>query len=167
MPRFLYLVRHAQSADKQLNERDRTRELTPTGVRQALTLGTYLQKQSTIVDIIMCSTAERTKATANLVADVLKLNPEKILLQEELYEASTRTFFNFVTQLADDYDRVMCVAHNPTITYLAEYFTRAEIGDMAMAGLAIIQFDVPSWKEVSQANGELVAYVHPEIMNNG
>lgn len=135
-------------------------------MRQALTLGTYLQKQSTIVDVIMCSTAERTKATANLVADVLKLNSEKILLQEDLYEASTRTFFNFVTQLADDYDHVMCVAHNPGITYLAEYFTRAEIGDMAMAGLAIIQFDVPSWKEVSQGNGELVAYVHPGMMNN-
>lgn len=166
MPRFLYLLRHAQSADKQLNERDHERELTPTGIRQALTLGTYLQKQSTIVDVIMCSTAERTKATANLVADVLKLNSEKILLQEELYEASTRTFFNFVTQLADDYDHVMCVAHNPGITYLAEYFTRAEIGDMAMAGLAIIQFDVPSWKEVSQGNGELVVYVHPEMINN-
>lgn len=166
MPRFLYLLRHAQSTDKQLNERDHERELTPTGIRQALTLGTYLQKQSTIVDVIMCSTAERTKATANLVADVLKLNSEKILLQEELYEASTRTFFNFVTQLADDYDHVMCVAHNPGITYLAEYFTRAEIGDMAMAGLAIIQFDVTSWKEVSQGNGELVAYVHPEMINN-
>lgn len=166
MPRFLYLLRHAQSADKQLNERDHDRELTPLGVKQALTLGTYLQKQSTIIDVIMCSTAERTKATANLVADVLKLNPEKILLQEELYEASTRTLFNFIGQLADDYQHVLCVGHNPAITYLAESLTKSEIGDMSMAGLAMIQFNIQSWKEVSQGNGELITYIHPEMLNN-
>jgi phosphohistidine phosphatase len=166
MPRFLYLLRHAQSADKQLYEQDHDRELTPLGIKQALMLGSYLQKQSTIIDIIMCSTAERTKATANFVADVLKINPERILLQEELYEASARTFFNFITQLADDYQHVLCVGHNPTITYVTEYLTRAEIGDMAMAGLAIIQFDLPSWKEIGQGNGELVTYIHPEMMRN-
>jgi phosphohistidine phosphatase len=166
MLRFLYLLRHAQSADKQINERDHDRELTPEGVKQSIMVGSYILKHSIIIDAIMCSTAERAKATANMVADTTKFDLGKIFMQEELYEASTRTFFQFLTQLPEDYQHVMCVAHNPAISYIAEYFTRAEIGDMVAAGLAVIKFEVPSWKEIGQGNGELVNYVQPSLMNN-
>jgi phosphohistidine phosphatase len=111
----------------------------------------------------MCSTAERAKATAGLIVDTLKFDTEKFFFQDDLYEASTRTFFQFVTQLPDEYRSVLCVAHNPTITYLAEYFTKAEIGDVMPAGLVMIRFNHASWKEVSQGNGELMRYIHPSM----
>jgi phosphohistidine phosphatase len=130
MTRYLYLLRHAQSADKQINERDIDRELTPEGVKQSIMIGSYLLKHAINIDAIMCSTAERAKATASLIADTVKYDIEKIFFQEELYDASTRTFFHFVSQLPDENQSVMCVAHNPSITYLAEYFTKAEIGDI-------------------------------------
>lgn len=166
MPRFLYLLRHAQSADKQINERDHERELTPVGVKESIRVGAYLIKNPANLDAIMSSTAERAKATSNLIADTLKFDEEKIFLQEELYEASTRTFFQFITHLSDDYQTVMCVAHNPAISYLAEYFTGAEIGDMVPSGLVIIKFNINSWKEVSQANGELIQYIQPTTLND-
>ena len=164
MTRYLYLLRHAQSADKQINERDHDRELTPEGIKQSIRIGSYLSKHAINIDAIMCSTAERAKATANLIADTLKFDPEKIFFQEELYDASTRTFFQFVSHLSDDYQSIMCVAHNPTITYLAEYFTKAEIGDILPAGLVMIKFNQSSWKEVSQGNGELLRYVNPATL---
>lgn len=62
----------------------------------------------------------------------------------------------------------MCVGHNPTISYLAEYMSKAEIGDMTTAGIAIITFNIASWSEVSQGNGELLRYLTPrEMMNTG
>lgn len=164
MTRYLYLLRHAQSADKQINERDHDRELTPEGIKQSIRIGSYLAKHVINIDAIMCSTAERAKATANLIADTLKFDPEKIFFQEELYDASTRTFFQFISHLSDDYQSIMCVAHNPTITYLAEYFTKAEIGDVSPAGLVMIKFNQSSWKEVSQGNGELMRYVNPATL---
>lgn len=163
MTRYLYLLRHAQSADKQINERDIQRELTPEGVKQSIMIGSYLIKHSVNLDAIMCSTAERAKATANLISDTLKFDVDRIFFQDELYDASTRTFFQFISQLPDEYQSVMCVAHNPTITYLAEYFTKAEIGDVLPAGLVIIRFNHASWKEVSQGNGELMRYIHPSL----
>jgi phosphohistidine phosphatase len=165
MTRYLYLLRHAQSADKQINERDINRELTPEGVKQSIMIGSYLLKHAINIDTIMCSTAERAKATAGLIADTLKYDPEKIFFQDELYDASTRTFFQFISQLSDEYQSIMCVAHNPTITYLAEYFTRAEIGDVFPAGLVMIKFNHASWKEVSQGNGELMRYIHPALLS--
>ncbi|MFD1001732.1 SixA phosphatase family protein [Ohtaekwangia kribbensis] len=164
MPRYLYLVRHAQSAEKQVNQNDFGRELTSTGVKQALLVGNYLLQQQIMPDVIMTSTAERARMTASMIADALKTDIEKINLQEDLYEASTRTFFQFITQLEDHLHHVMCVAHNPVVTYLAEYLTGAEVGDMVPAGLAIIKFNIQSWKEVSQGNGELENYITPEML---
>jgi phosphohistidine phosphatase len=112
----------------------------------------------------MTSTAERARMTASMIADALKTDTEKIILQEDLYEASTRTFFQFLTQLEDHLHNVMCVAHNPVVTYLAEYLTGAEVGDMVPGGLAIIKFNIQSWKEVSQGNGELENYITPEML---
>ncbi|HYG19515.1 MAG TPA: histidine phosphatase family protein [Ohtaekwangia sp.] len=166
MARYLYLLRHAQSVERQPNERDHDRELTPRGAQEAMMLGAHLQKRGAMIDVILSSTAERAKATANLVGEMLKFDMEKIFLHEELFDASTRTFFQFLSQLSDDYQSVMCVGHNPAISYVAEYLTRAEIGDIFPTGLAVIQCNVQSWKELSQGTGELTDYIHPSILNN-
>lgn len=166
MPRFLYLLRHAQSADKQPGQSDIGRELTPRGVKQALIIGSHLFQQNTSLDCILHSIAERAKTTASLVSDALKFDPDKVTAHEDLYEASARTFFQFINQMDDMHSNIMCVAHNPAISYVAEYITKAEIGDMMPAGLAIIKLNIQSWKEVGQGNGELIQYLTPEMIND-
>jgi phosphohistidine phosphatase len=164
MPRYLYLLRHAESSEKLPGQPDIERELTSRGMREAILVGSYLYKENTSFDTVLCSVAARAKATATLMADAMKFENEKIVEQEDLYEASTRTFFQFISQLNDDHHNVLCIAHNPAISYLAESLTKAEIGDMPPCGLAIIKFNIGSWKEVSQGNGELQNYVHPGIL---
>jgi len=164
MPRYLYLLRHAESQEKQHNEIDKDRDLTARGLRESLQVGTYLFKENTQFDAVHSSVAQRAKSTASLIADAMKLKVEKVLEHEALYEASTRTFFQFITQLNDEHHRVLCVAHNPAISYLAESLTKSEIGDMPPAGLAIIKFNIQSWKEVSQGNGELHNYIYPGML---
>lgn len=165
MPRYLYLLRHAESSEKLPGQPDKERELTPRGMREAILLGAYLHKENTSFDTVLCSVAERAKATANLIADAMKFDLEKIVVEDALYEASTRTFFQFISQISDDHQKVLCIAHNPSISYLAESLTKAEIGDMPPCGLAIIKFNVNSWKEVSQGSGELQNYVNPGMIS--
>ncbi|HOX83299.1 MAG TPA: histidine phosphatase family protein [Chryseolinea sp.] len=164
MPRYLYLLRHAESNSKQLNEIDKERSLSSRGIKEALMMGAYLLKKKTVLNIIMSSTALRALTTANLITESLKIDSEKISPQDDLYEASPRTFHQFISQLDDDHQQVMCVAHNPTISYVAEFFTASEIGDMAPGGLCIIKFDIDSWKEVGQGNGELERYLFPDML---
>lgn len=164
MVRQLYLLRHAQSPDKQRDQSDRERELSPEGVKETMKVGGYLKNKNFQPDTIITSPAYRALATARLVGDILKTDPSKVIEDEELYQASVRTFYNFITGLDDAYHTVMCVGHNPAISYLAEYLTRAEIGDMVPAGLAIIKFNAMSWKETSQGTGELLEYIHPRII---
>jgi phosphohistidine phosphatase len=164
MPRYLYLLRHAESGEKLPDQPDKERELTSRGIRETILVSSYLFKENTSFDTVFCSVAERAKATASLMADAMKFENEKIVEHEDLYEASTRTFFQFISQLNDDHQKVLCIAHNPAISYLAESLTKAEIGDMPPCGLAIIKFNINSWKEVSQGNGELQNYVYPGML---
>jgi phosphohistidine phosphatase len=162
MPRFLYLMRHAQSADKQPGQADNERELTPQGMRDALSIGGYLYDQKINLDLILSSTAIRAKHTAERVIDAAGLHPDKLQSDVELYTASVRTFLELIKQTDDLYITLMCVGHNPVISYLAEYLTKAEIGDMPPAGTAVIKFNVNHWKEMDQGYGELIALVTPE-----
>jgi len=166
MSRFLYLMRHAQSADKQPGQADKERELTLKGMRDATRIGRHLYDQKIIPKIIFASPAIRANATAQLVSDGLKTDSEKILLDEELYEASVRTFLEFVKQQDDANNNIMCVGHNPSISYLAEYLTKAEIGDMPPGAVAIIQFNTSNWKDSDQGSGTLVTFITPENIND-
>jgi phosphohistidine phosphatase len=164
MHRYLYLLRHAESKEKQVGQDDHERKLTPRGMREALLIGTYLFKEKTVIDVIISSTAERAKATAGLVVDGLKWDHKTITFSDELYEASTRTFFHFLAALDDSHKHVMCISHNPVITYVAEYLTKEEIGDMAPGSFVAIKFNIDSWNEVGEGNGELENYIYPEML---
>ncbi len=166
MARYLYLLRHAESQEKQIGQDDRDRRLTPRGMREALLMGTYLFKDKATVDLVISSSAERAKLTAGLVVDGLKWDHKDIVFSDELYEASARTLFQFLTNLDDNHKHIMCIAHNPVISYVAEALTKEEIGDMAPGGLAIIKFNVASWQEISQGNGSLENYIYPEMLSS-
>jgi phosphohistidine phosphatase len=166
MPKHLYLLRHGASAEKQNGQTDKDRYLTPQGTRETLLIGQYLLKQKLVPGIIVSSTAERARMTAGFIADAMKLDPDQVLLEEELFQASTRTFLDLIHQLDDTHTHVMCIGHNPTISYLAEYVTKAEIGDMAPGGLAIIRFNCNAWKDAGPDKGELMNYIHPQMLIN-
>jgi phosphohistidine phosphatase len=166
MPKHLYLLRHGQSSEKQMGETDKERELSSQGTRESLLVGSYLLKEKVSLDAIITSTATRAKTSAGLIADALKADTEKIVLNEELFQASPRTFLDLINQLDDSLDHVMCIGHNPTITHVAEYITKAAIGDLVPAGLAVIRFNFNEWRNVSGGNGELVSYIYPAMLIN-
>jgi phosphohistidine phosphatase len=166
MPKHLYLLRHAQSTEKQMGETDKERELSTHGIRESLLIGTYLSKLKVNPDIILTSAARRAKASAELIGDSLRTDPDKIVVNDEFFQASPRTFLEVITQLDDSLQHVLCVAHNPTITHVAEYLTKAEIGDLVPAGLAMIRFNFNSWIDVGEGKGELVNYIYPAMLIN-
>ena len=162
MPRYLYLLRHAQSAEKQVGQSDKDRELTPTGIKQCIRIANFFLQQKTFPQAILCSSAERTKTTGSLIADALKIDLEALFLHDELYEASTRTLFQFIVDLDNELENVLLVAHNPGISYLAEYLTKTEIGEVVPAGMVLIEFAVASWADVAAGEGKLIQYVDPD-----
>ena len=162
MPKQLFLLRHAEAAAKEARQDDKARELTQTGIKDCVHMGAWFLAQDIRFDLLASSSALRAEQTAGLIAEGMKLENPRILTEDVLYEASVRQLLEFVNHLEDGYHNVMVTGHNPGISYLAEYLTKADVGDMAAGSVAIIKFDAGSWKEVSENTGELVQYVTPE-----
>jgi phosphohistidine phosphatase len=164
MNKQLFLFRHADAAGRALYDTDKERELTPHGIAQSHQMGVYLSHNFFTIDAIFTSTALRALQTATVVSEVLKLKDHQVHQEEELYDASVRTFLQYITKVDDEYNQVMCVGHNPTLSYLAEYLTKEAIGEMKPGGLTIITFSISSWNQVKEGNGELVRYIDPSML---
>lgn len=162
MTKHLYLVRHAEAAAKESRQEDKARELTQTGVKQALTIGAWLRENNFSFDLIVASSAARAEQTASLIAEGMKLEHPRIKPEDVLYEASVRQLLDYTNNIEDGYHNVLCVAHNPAISYFAEYLTKADIGDMTAGSLAIIRLELNSWKLVSENTATLERCVTPD-----
>ena len=81
--------------------------------------------------------------------------------------ASVRTFLQVVNQLRDDWQSVMITSHNPAVSYLAEYLSGDDVGDMPTSAIAEIKFNLESWSEISQNTGSLGLYITPRMIKEG
>lgn len=141
------------------------RELTPTGAKETFRIGAYLHREKVNPDVICTSSAVRAHATAQLLSDVIKLDVERIIPDEELAQASVRTFLEFIARLDNAYMDVMCIGHNPVISYVAEYLSGAEIGILPTAGLVAMKLGVESWQEADKGCGEVLFIISPAALD--
>ena len=167
MSKKLFLVRHAKAQQESVDNTDFSRELADRGLRDASLVGSHLHQQGYKVDMIISSPAARALATAELFASQMDYNIDNIHTNEELYLASVRTFLQVVNQLKDGWDSVMLVSHNPTITYLGEYLSDAEVGNMPTGSVLVLQFDADSWSELGQRSGTMEVFVSPRMIKDG
>lgn len=162
MTKNLFLIRHAEAAEPNANQRDIERDLTPKGYRDAPRVGRYLFEKQVHPDLIMSSTAQRAMATTELLAEQLKFDVNKINYLEELYQASVRSLFNLLAEQKEKHNFIVIIGHNPVLTYLAEYLTGEEIGSVVPCGVVHIQLESETWATISKDTATLVSYLMPE-----
>ena len=161
----LILVRHAEAAEKLNNQPDKERELTTSGKKDAAQIGAYLNREKFLPDIIISSDAKRAKQTAQIIASQLQVDAKKMIYDSLLYEVSgTRVFLEQTNTIPDRFETVMLVGHNPIISAMAEFFTHESKGNMPPAAAMVVKFELESWKEVAQANGNILEYIYPAIL---
>ncbi|WP_457598784.1 SixA phosphatase family protein, partial [Hydrogenimonas sp.] len=121
----LFLFRHAKSSWDDPSLSDFDRPLNERGRRDAPLMGEHLKAMGIHLDLIVASPAKRAKKTAKIIAEKLGYDIEKIIWQENIYEASPQTLLYIVCQLPEKAKRVMLVGHNPSLTLLAN-----QLGDI-------------------------------------
>jgi phosphohistidine phosphatase len=62
----------------------------------------------------------------------------------------------------DQYEKVMIVGHNPALTSLLNTLCDASIFNMPTSAVAIIGFDMDSWKSIEEESGALLGYGFPK-----
>jgi len=121
--RRLWLVRHAQAADKLASGSDFDRDLTATGRRQAQRLRHWLDTRlQGSVPRVLVSPARRTRATARLV-----LPPEVADHAEDergLWNARLGTLIGLIEPDDESRPDLVLIGHNPGLEQVQHTLTR-------------------------------------------
>jgi len=162
MAKTIYILRHAKAAGALDYHNDHVRPLTEDGIEAAGRVGTWLASHHFIPQHVLSSNAKRTRETWEHMAPLLNPKPS-VEFTERLYLATAGEIFQCVNDVEDSVSSLMVIGHNPGIHQFALLLTRSG-DDQAIqqlqhkfppAALAVIKLDVPRWRAVDPACGDL------------
>jgi phosphohistidine phosphatase len=163
----LYLLRHAKSSWADPSIPDPERPLAPRGRRDAKRIAKHLVWLGIVPELVLCSAAERTRETLELLRPVID-GTSKVRLEAELYGASSDELLGRLRAVPEAVASVMLIGHNPGLQDLALVLVSdgAELGRLRAkfptAALATLTLPKTSWSRLSQADALLAAYVVPK-----
>src|SRR5438876_5692831 len=156
MTHTLYLLRHAKSswADPALADRDRP--LAPRGRRDAKRIAKHLAGLGIEPELVLCSPAERTRQTFELIRPALGAS-SKVKLEAKLYAASSDELLERIRAVPESVASVMLIGHNPGLQDLALLLAsdgaereRLE-AKFPTAALATLTLPDTAWRRLSEA----------------
>lgn len=157
----LLICRHAKSSWKDINLADIDRPLNKRGRMNAPEMGRRLKHRSLKPDLIVSSPARRAFATAARIGGELDIPRKNIQIADDVYNSYPAKLVKIVQCFNDVHDRVMIVGHNPEITVLANLLGGLHIDNVPTGGIVALNFDVSSWKNVSEEKGDLIFFDYP------
>jgi phosphohistidine phosphatase len=157
----LLILRHAKSSWKDTALADHDRPLNKRGKSDAPRIGALMRQLGLIPELILSSTAKRAYITAEAAADESGFEGEMVL-SPELYSFDPEPYLESLAEVADEYEVVMIVGHNPAVEELAEILT-GEYQRFPTATLAEIELPIDHWAEIEEVeNGSLLNVWRPK-----
>ncbi len=164
--RTLILVRHAKSSwDRDVDDHDRP--LSGRGRRDGEAIGRVLIQRPATPDLVLCSTATRTRETWDR-AVAGGATAGQIRFLSGIYHAWVPELMQILREVPDDITTLLMLGHAPGIPDLVEhlcvrsdsaYWTQLE-RKYPTSGLATVS--VPSaWRELGQGRAQLTSFVVP------
>ena len=165
----LSLLRHAKSSWNNPAMADRDRPLAMRGIADAPLMGRAMTERGIDPDLVLCSSARRTRDTLALVLPELKVEP-KVVYEDALYHASAAEMLEMLRGVQPGASASCWSAITPksmrsrSISSALAPSTTAT-GSRAKyptAGLAVVNFTSGSWKGVTVNSGELNLFLSPK-----
>jgi phosphohistidine phosphatase len=115
----ILLLRHAKSAWDSPRLPDHERPLNRRGEQAAKTMANHIVARLPRPDLILCSTALRTRQTLAPIVAALGQPAPPLSLEKELYLASEHELLERLQSLAAEIGTVLLIGHNDGIGQLA------------------------------------------------
>jgi phosphohistidine phosphatase len=145
----LFLLRHAKAAPDDAGG-DHARPLAARGRSDAPRMAAEIARRGFVPEVILCSTAQRTLETLELVLPAFAVAPE-VRMQDALYHAEPEAILMQVAEMADDVGAVMVIGHNPGLEMLVAALPQSAHGgrrgldDFPTCAFAAFEIDAPAW----------------------
>jgi phosphohistidine phosphatase len=169
--RRLILMRHAKAAKLGPTGNDRDRPLEERGRSDARQIGAYLKRKALVPDLALVSSATRTRETW----DHLSTDWPRVAVEyhDDLYGAEAGELLTAVRAVAvQDPRRLLVLAHNPGLHEFALALTASApagtpLADhLPTAGVAVLDFTIDGWSDVSFRRGRLETFVTPRQLKD-
>ena len=152
---------------------DHERALSKRGIKAAPRMARMMAERGYLPDLIVCSTALRTRETLRLaLPELLTHKVPNVRFDASIYEAGPQALENAVRAGPDDCSTLMLVGHNPGMQMLAlllgdgtetPVLQRLE-EKFPTAALAVLDFDATDWSQIKPGRGRLVDFVTPKML---
>lgn len=182
--RRLMLLRHAKTEHDAPSGQDQDRRLDDRGRLDAAAIGSWIGRHPPLPDQVLVSTAVRARQTWEIagqaIKDVLR-EPAAAKWQveflDEIYGAEPGQLLQIIrmAQVSTEVTNpahLLVVGHNPGMHELALMLTgggdaaakKAIEDNLPTAGLAILDFAIDDWSEVSFRGGKLLRFTSPKVL---
>lgn len=157
----LYIMRHGK-AEEGYDKADYKRKLIPKGIKRSHKIAARLVDKKIKPDLILCSYSNRTKETAELMADFLNIPNEQIIESKEFYLAPVGVMMETFYAMDDAVSSILVVGHNPGLSELVTSLTGELIDWMPTSALIAVEIDTEKWKEIRNANSKISFSLFPK-----
>lgn len=173
----LLLLRHAKS-DWSKDADDHARPLSARGRKAAPAIARFMRSRDYLPEVVFCSTALRTRETLELLLVAWRKKPA-LRYERALYLADWPVLLAQLKKAPARASPLLLVGHNPGIEQLAlalalqprSVAERARLQLMTQkfptAALAVLDFEIPSWRNLKPGLGQLIDYVRPKDLASG
>jgi phosphohistidine phosphatase len=163
----LYVLRHAKSSWEEPWLDDHDRPLAPRGRRSVTALAEHVRAIGIQPELVLCSSARRTRETLDGVAP-----GGHALIEPALYSAGADGVLERLRRVPESTQSVMVIGHNPTLQVLvlelADAGAAADTGSdlesvrlkFPTGALATLTFNC-EWSELAPGRAALVGLVQP------
>lgn len=156
----LYLLRHAKSSWDDTSKQDFERQLSNRGRKACALIGEFIQEKGIDFDLVLVSTAVRTRETIELIKDRAKFRGE-VRYDQRIYEATVPQLLEIISQIDNERESVLLVGHNPGIEGLLALLT-GEQQQVTTANFAKIKLKATKWSGNLANKGTLEFIVRPK-----
>jgi phosphohistidine phosphatase len=164
----IWLLRHAKSSLREAGQKDHERPLAPRGRKAAPQMGVVLRERGLIPELVLCSTALRTRQTWELVQEALG-TPVTTSFMDRLYDAGPAQLLTVIRGVEEGIRHLLLVGHNPGLQELALQLagsgSEADLdrlrNNLPTAGFVRLAFDEARWRDVRPGGGCLMTFLAP------
>ena len=169
----LILMRHAKAGWAEPATDDHERRLSARGRSAAPVMARWLEAQALRPDRALCSSARRTRETAELMREAVPSLPEPEA-SEALYHAGPGAIMGHLRRLPEICDCALLIGHEPGLGGLLRMlggragpeFRRA-CDHFPTAAMAVLGADIGDWVDIGAERVKFVDFKTPrELMEN-
>ena len=159
----LIFVRHGRAEVPDPEISDFERSLTLKGKSISKLMAMRLREEVNFPGNLITSPAFRALETAIIFAIEFDIQPEKIILNSNLYyKMNFRYLSDLLSMVSEDHETITFFGHNPSFTEIAGSLCKGGCDFIPKCGIVSISFNIKTWADIRPGSGKMDFFLKPE-----